>query len=279
MGVGAKMAKGAVVRSRSLLSGTWTRRTPRALLAGGGGCCFSPPDAPHGVRRIAASLPSPALARVWTGLRAPGPAPGEGREGRGCGEPVSLWGRGRGRGSVAGVRCQANNLVYSWLRPLRGWLRAESWPVSTLSGLREALVARSQWGSSTASPGLCAGWKQRRRILLRFCSPSFGEAGEGGGEEPCPLLAALLSPLTVPAQGTRGVLGQRSGYRCLLVSRGPCDGCSPEQTVWIEDLKRCVCVLYLCLCCCKMLQLSVFIFLILFVVVFLEWYQFSSQFN
>lgn len=35
MGVGAKMAKGAVVRSRSLLSGTSTRRIPRALPVGG----------------------------------------------------------------------------------------------------------------------------------------------------------------------------------------------------------------------------------------------------
>lgn len=52
MGVGAKMAKGAVLRSRSLLSGTSTRRTPRVLLAGGGGCCFSPPDAPHGTREL-----------------------------------------------------------------------------------------------------------------------------------------------------------------------------------------------------------------------------------
>lgn len=120
MGVGAKMAKGAVLRSRSLLSGACTRRTPRALLAGGGGCCFSPPDAPHGARGIAVSLPSPTPALVWTGLRACGPAPGEGREGRGCAEPVSLWGGGRGRRIVAGVRCQANNLVYSCLRPLRG---------------------------------------------------------------------------------------------------------------------------------------------------------------
>lgn len=120
MGVGAKMAKGAVVRSRSLLSGASTRRTPRAVLAGGGGCCFSSADAPHGIRRIAVSLPSPTLARVWTGLRASGPAPGEGREGRGCAEPVSLWGGGRGKGSVTSVRCQANNLVYSRLRPLRG---------------------------------------------------------------------------------------------------------------------------------------------------------------
>lgn len=119
MGVGAKMAKGAVVRSQSLLSGTSTR-TARALLAGGAGCCFSPPDAPHGAGRIAISLPYPALARVWSGLRAFGPAPGEGREGRGWGEPVSVWGGGRRRGSVAGVRCQANNLVYSCLRPLRG---------------------------------------------------------------------------------------------------------------------------------------------------------------
>lgn len=64
MGVGAKMAKGAVGRSRSLLSGTSTRRTPWALLAGGGGCCFSPPDAPHGVRKL---LVFPAVSH--SGLR------------------------------------------------------------------------------------------------------------------------------------------------------------------------------------------------------------------
>lgn len=33
--------------------------------------------------------------------------------------------------------------------------------------------------------------------MLRLSSPSLGEAGEGGGEEPCPLPGALLSPLTV----------------------------------------------------------------------------------
>lgn len=38
-------------------------------------------------------------------------------------------------------------------------------------------------------------------------------------------------PSRCQAQGTRGVLGQRSGFRCLLVSRGPCDGCLAEQTV------------------------------------------------
>lgn len=38
-------------------------------------------------------------------------------------------------------------------------------------------------------------------------------------------------PSRCQAQGTRGVLGQRSGFRCLLVSRGPCDACLAEQTV------------------------------------------------
>lgn len=118
MGVGAKMAKGAVVRSRSLRrfysshpSGCagWGRRLlllpSRCPTWCSENCCF--PAVSHSGWRLdrAAGL----WARTWRG---------EG--GSGLCEPVSLWGGGRGKGSVAGVRCQANNLVYSSLRPLRG---------------------------------------------------------------------------------------------------------------------------------------------------------------
>lgn len=103
MGVGAKMAKGAVVRSRSAFSGTSTRCTPIPPRARrrGGGCCFSSFGAPIWcLEGCCASLLSPSpLAHVWRGLRASWPAPGQGREGGRSGE---VW--GQERGSVVGVR-------------------------------------------------------------------------------------------------------------------------------------------------------------------------------
>lgn len=74
--------------------------------------------------------------------------------------------------------------------------------------------------------------------------------------------------------------GYCSSCICLLVSLGSPNVCFAEHTVWIQDLRRPIYVTYLCLCCGKMLQLCVFIYLVLFVVVlFLEQYQFSSQFR
>lgn len=71
--------------------------------------------------------------------------------------------------------------------------------------------------------------------MLRLSSPSFGEGGEGGGGEPCPLPGALLSALTLPGLtgkgARRGGFGHRSGYRCLLVSRGV-----PVMGVWLSRL-------------------------------------------
>lgn len=109
MGVGAKMAKGAVVRAQSLRpfdasyppgpsGGRW-----RGIAAVG----FSPSDAP--IWRLGSCcvpLSSPALAHVWAGLRASWPAPGKGREGRCAGERLEVWGGGNARGEslVSGVR-------------------------------------------------------------------------------------------------------------------------------------------------------------------------------
>lgn len=99
-GCGAKMAKGAVVRSQSVLSGTSSRRPPRALLdGGGGGCCFSPFDAPvWQLEDCCASLPYHILAPVRTGQRA-WPTPGWG--GR-VGAVRSVWRSGVG-GEQRGV--------------------------------------------------------------------------------------------------------------------------------------------------------------------------------
>lgn len=56
-----------------------------------------------------------------------------------------------------------------------------------------------------------------------------------------PLRCAPVAPHAAWAHGQgarRGGSGHRSGYRCLLVSRGPCDGCLAEpNTETLLELK------------------------------------------
>lgn len=106
MGVGAKMAKepwGGLGLSFPAL--------PLGLCRPAAAAVAAPlPMPPHGVRRIPFPCPLPLLDR----LRAPGPHLAGAVPAR-----VAV-GRGTGRGSVPGVRCQASNLVYPSLRPVPG---------------------------------------------------------------------------------------------------------------------------------------------------------------